>query len=56
VGLSLLIGTGTELAQTLIPDRSAVWLDIGANWLGVLGAALLVVLGILGTDRLLRKD
>lgn len=55
VGVCLLIGTGTELAQTLIPYRGAAWLDIGANWVGVLGAALLVVLAILGTDRLLRK-
>jgi hypothetical protein len=56
VSLGLLIGTGTELAQTFIPHRGAAWLDMGANWVGVLGAALLVTMGSLWVGKLLRKD
>ncbi len=56
VGVCLLIGTGTELAQSFIPHRGAAWLDMGANWIGVLGAALLVTLATLWTARSVGKD
>ncbi len=56
VSVCLLIGTGTELAQILIPHRGAAWLDIGANWIGVLAAAMPIMLAIVWTDRPSRKD
>lgn len=33
----LALATALELAQTRVPDRGASWLDLGANWLGILG-------------------
>ncbi len=54
-GLGLLIGTGTEFAQVFIPYRGAAWLDLGANWIGVLGGVTLVALGIFLANTLLRK-
>lgn len=56
VGVCLLIGTSTELAQSLIPHRGAAWLDIGANWIGILAAVVLIMLGTLWAEGSLRKD
>ncbi|MBZ0299039.1 MAG: VanZ family protein [Anaerolineae bacterium] len=32
VVLALLIGTGSEIAQAAVPDRSASWFDLMVNW------------------------
>jgi hypothetical protein len=34
--IALTLGTSSELFQTLIPERGATFLDLAANWLGVL--------------------
>jgi hypothetical protein len=44
------------MAQTFIPHRGAAWLDMGANWVGVSSAALLIALWTLWAGNLLRKD
>jgi VanZ family protein len=32
VVMALLIGTGSEIAQAAVPDRSASWFDLMVNW------------------------
>jgi VanZ family protein len=41
--ISFLLGITTEIAQTLVPDRSSSWDDLAVNVLVSLAAALLIV-------------
>jgi VanZ family protein len=43
LAISFLLGVVTEIAQTLVPDRSSSWDDLAVNVLVSLAAALLIV-------------
>src|SRR5262249_17392113 len=40
--IALLLGTVTELLQTLVPDRSSSWFDLITNYVVTLGEALVI--------------
>jgi VanZ family protein len=43
IGFSLGLGISTELAQTIIAERGASWLDLSANSLGIVIAVVCIV-------------
>jgi VanZ family protein len=43
LAISFILGVITEIAQTLVPDRSSSWDDLAVNVLVSLAAALLIV-------------
>jgi VanZ family protein len=43
LAISFILGVVTEVAQTLVPDRSSSWDDLAVNVLVSLAAALLIV-------------